>query len=103
MGLHLKGASKSGRIFSPNKNDHTYVNFKAIWLKFFIKVDETLIKICYFVKSPSKNTYFVYADWERERERKKERKRNMQKRIDTERDIKRDLDIDIPKSLRYLR
>ena len=36
------------------QNDHTSVNFLAIWLKFFIKVDETCTKLLYFISHPSK-------------------------------------------------
>ena len=36
------------------QNDHTSVNLLAIWLKFFIKVDETCMKLLYFVSHPLK-------------------------------------------------
>ena len=40
---------KNARILLPNKNCHNSVNFKAIWLKFYIKVDGTFMKLWYFI------------------------------------------------------
>ena len=42
------------KILIPNKNSHNFVNFRAIWLKFYIQVDETFMKLCYFISHPSK-------------------------------------------------
>ena len=54
----LQGDSKKRKNSLTQQNDHTSVNFLAIWLKFYLKVDETCIELFYFIfKSPFKNTY----------------------------------------------
>ena len=45
---------KNARILLPNKNGHNSVNFKAIWLKFYSKVDDTFMKLRYFISHPKK-------------------------------------------------
>ena len=48
------GSKKNARILLPHKNCHNSVNFKEIWLKFHMKVDETFIKLRYFISYPLK-------------------------------------------------
>ena len=48
----IQGDSKNTRILLPNKSGQNSFNFKVIWLKFHIKVDDLFMKLCFFIRHP---------------------------------------------------
>ena len=52
-----KAIKKTRKNSLTRQSNHTSVNSLAIWIKFYIKVDETCMKLLYFIKSPFQNTY----------------------------------------------
>ena len=51
--LRYRAIKKNRKNSLTQQNDHTSVHFLAIWLKFYIKVDEICMKLLYYISHPS--------------------------------------------------
>ena len=59
LGKHTGRLKKKRKNSLTQQNDHTSINFLAIWLKFYMEVEMIFIKL--FHKSPSENHYKMFA------------------------------------------